>query len=859
VLHQIGVGALGPVFRTYEPTRDRLVAVKVFRLDITPEQAAALADELTRATEGGLFHPSIVEPVAAGLEGTVAFRAEEYVAAESLDVAMRHYAPAATDKVLPFITQLASAIDFARAAGVGHGALHPRDIFVTPDEARATGFGVVDALDRLGLRAPVRRPYSPPERIAGEPWGTPADVFSLGVIAFELLTGRRPAGVGEQMGSLAGASLGDRGDAIRAVLARAMHETPAERYSTAGAFADALREAAGIEATAAASEPARGAIGDRFTTDRREPAAEPAVANLSETPTIVESATEQAEAHALEDFAAEPVPPSVTDSPREVARKVIAARKRQIKPKPDATPILAPLADAPGEPAAAAPVTPPVVVARDRESDDRVFPEQVSLDRRSADAIASAGPAAADVPEAVAPEAPPVPPMIATPAAATPAEAAARVGEPEIARDAPPVPPLVAADELSPVDASPLATEPAAREPALAAHALAPDPIETRLFEPPPTLGLRDVSLVPPSIDEPAEPLPVDSPLLRDATDRVVAVDEFRAREATASRADRARLRGSERSDAERAFASKPSPIDPIEPEIPALAIDEPRPERSRFVMLPLAIGLMIGLLLGYAGGYFVASRDQTPQTAENVRPPTTRSETPGTTGQTPPAAPKDFSEQAVGRSTAPPAVTPGSARPPAPAATKTPSAAAPKTAAPAPRAGRIVITSDPSRAAVTVNGVWSGRTPLTLDNRSFGKYVVRIVSPGFEVARHELQLSSEQPTRTVEATLRRTERPAPAPKPAAPASATKPQTPAARDKPAASGPGEIYVDSRPQGARVLIDGKDVGMTPLRLTGQAAGPRSVRIELADHQPWTTTTRVVPGEIVRVTGSLERIR
>ncbi|MGH9372422.1 MAG: hypothetical protein ACRD15_12900, partial [Vicinamibacterales bacterium] len=44
VLHQIGVGALGPVFRTYEPTRDRLVAVKVFRLDLTPEQARALAD-----------------------------------------------------------------------------------------------------------------------------------------------------------------------------------------------------------------------------------------------------------------------------------------------------------------------------------------------------------------------------------------------------------------------------------------------------------------------------------------------------------------------------------------------------------------------------------------------------------------------------------------------------------------------------------------------------------------------------------------------------------------------------------------------------------------------------------------------
>src|SRR6188474_3169373 len=98
VLHQVGVGALGPVFRTYEPTRDRLVAVKVFRLDITPEQAQSLADELVKPSEAGLFHPSIVEPIAAGVEGTSAYRADEYVAAESLDAAMRHYAPASLDQ-----------------------------------------------------------------------------------------------------------------------------------------------------------------------------------------------------------------------------------------------------------------------------------------------------------------------------------------------------------------------------------------------------------------------------------------------------------------------------------------------------------------------------------------------------------------------------------------------------------------------------------------------------------------------------------------------------------------------------------------------------------------------------------------
>ena len=244
VLHQIGIGALGPVFRTYEPTRDRLVAIKVFRLDVTPEQARTLADELARAAHAGLFHPSIVEPIAAGVEGTVAYRAEEYVAAESLDVAIRHYAPAALDKALPFLTQLAGAIDFARTAGVGHGALHLRDVFVTPDEARASGFGIVEALERTGLRAPVRRPYSAPERIAGEAWSTPADVFSLGVIAYELLTGRRPSGTGEQIAPLTGQNIGPHADVVRSVLARAMDEDPARRYPTALGFASALEVAA---------------------------------------------------------------------------------------------------------------------------------------------------------------------------------------------------------------------------------------------------------------------------------------------------------------------------------------------------------------------------------------------------------------------------------------------------------------------------------------------------------------------------------------------------------------------------------------------------------------------------------------
>ena len=248
MLHQIGVGVLGPLFRTYEPSRDRLVAVKAFRLSVTPEQAGALADELSRVVDVGLEHAAIVAPIAAGLTGMTPYLAQEYVTGETLDVAMRQYAPGPLETTLPFITQLAGAIDYACAAGVSHGALHPRDVFLTPELARVTGFGVVAALERVGLRGPVRRPYSAPERIAGQPWGPAADIFALAAIAFELLTGRRPVGTGEQVVALLGA-IGGTADqpAFRRAFATALADDPAERYGSAQDFAHALTIAAGLE------------------------------------------------------------------------------------------------------------------------------------------------------------------------------------------------------------------------------------------------------------------------------------------------------------------------------------------------------------------------------------------------------------------------------------------------------------------------------------------------------------------------------------------------------------------------------------------------------------------------------------
>jgi serine/threonine-protein kinase len=665
VLHQIGVGALGPVFRTYEPTRDRLVAVKVFRLDIVPEQAQALADELSRAAEAGLFHPSIVEPIAAGLEGTVAYRAEEYVAAESLDVAMRHYAPAPIEKVLPFITQLAGAIDFARAAGVGHGGLHPRDVFVTPDEARATGFGVVEALERVGIRAPIRRPYSAPERIAGAEWSTPADVFALAAISFELLTGRRPAGTGAQIGSL-GADAGPHAEVMRSVLARAMHDDPARRYGSALAFASALESAA------------RGqSITDAVATVA-------AIAAVSPEPTsrIPDTASYVPE---IESRVADAAPPT------------------------------------PGE----------------FEVEDRLDPLHAAIEDQ-----AVAAPAQLNFDEPVA--------------------------EAMVAHEA---------DRFTDGFIGVQQTDAEDRRPLEASY-------ETR-----------------------KEPTPVYTP-------------------------------------AEPSYAAAQPAYRPETGEVP---------ERSRPAVLPIAVTLVIGLLAGFAAGYFVRDR------AASETPPLAAARDAGSpTSAATAANARQWSEQAVSKPPTESAASAATAGPAdggrtaaAPETHPVPTSPAPPVA-PAVTRGQLVVRSTPSRAGVTINGRWRGRTPLTLEDLPLGSYVVRVVRDGYQIAREDVALTSRSASHTVDLKLERETRSATTSR-----SANRPAGATATSQTTYT--GELFVDSRPQGANVLLDGKIVGKTPLQLPKVPIGTHIVRIELAEHKPWSSPAMVTAGEVRRVTGSLERFQ
>jgi hypothetical protein len=163
------------------------------------------------------------------------------------------------------------------------------------------------------------------------------------------------------------------------------------------------------------------------------------------------------------------------------------------------------------------------------------------------------------------------------------------------------------------------------------------------------------------------------------------------------------------------------------------------------------------------------------------------------------------------------------------------------------------VVNSTPSRAGVTVNGTWRGRTPLTLDNLPFGTYIVRVVQPGFAPAREDVTLSARNASSDITKRLER------AAAPAAPATRDTPSRPAPRPA-TPSAPtvftGLLYVDSRPRGATVFVDNKNVGVTPLMISDVKVGSHLVRFEMTGKKPWSTSTTVVAGQTARVTGSLE---
>ena len=255
VSEEIGRGAMGVVYRALDPAIGRPVAIKVINekyLASVGVEAEEYFERFRREAEvaGRLSHRGVVRIYDLGPNYIVM----ELIEGQSLAALMRGHAKQHLSAVLDIVSQAAAALDYAHAQGIVHRDVKPANIMVEPDgTVRVMDFGLA-RIDSSTLTAAGEilgsASYMAPELIKGRPATAKSDLFSLGVVAYELLTGERPFG-GASISAIVHNIVEKTPRGVHAlnlnlppdyddIFARVLAKEPTARYRSATAFADAL-------------------------------------------------------------------------------------------------------------------------------------------------------------------------------------------------------------------------------------------------------------------------------------------------------------------------------------------------------------------------------------------------------------------------------------------------------------------------------------------------------------------------------------------------------------------------------------------------------------------------------------------
>ena len=203
VLNELGKGAMGVVYLAKDPVIGRLVAVKTIRTsqgDDDDSESREFRERFVREaqTAGILSHPNIVtiHDIGEDAESRTSFIAMEYIEGRNLKSLMADKKKFSWDEVADLVAQIAEALDYAHRKGIIHRDIKPANIILTTDgKVKITDFGIAKVassnLTTTGqfLGTPN---YMSPEQVSGAPVDGRSDIFSLGVVLYELLTSRKP-------------------------------------------------------------------------------------------------------------------------------------------------------------------------------------------------------------------------------------------------------------------------------------------------------------------------------------------------------------------------------------------------------------------------------------------------------------------------------------------------------------------------------------------------------------------------------------------------------------------------------------------------------------------------------------------
>jgi TonB family protein len=259
IIEPIGYGAMGAVYKALDPIIKRQVALKTLRLDVppnSPDYRAFLERFTVEARSAGrLSHPNIVTLYDVGHEGQLPWLAMEYVEGQTV-AEMLQVERLKAEVVIGLVSQIASAIDYAHTEGVVHRDIKPSNVIVFAGEkVKVTDFGIAKLMDADVTHSGVMTgtpSYMSPEQAMGEDLDGSTDVFSLGVVAFEMLSGKQPFpgnNVTSILYKLVHSDpihpddlevLGLLPDKWHQVFSRVLAKNPVERYPSAAAFVQDL-------------------------------------------------------------------------------------------------------------------------------------------------------------------------------------------------------------------------------------------------------------------------------------------------------------------------------------------------------------------------------------------------------------------------------------------------------------------------------------------------------------------------------------------------------------------------------------------------------------------------------------------
>jgi serine/threonine protein kinase len=259
----VGVGGMAAVYQARDERLGRVVALKL----LAGDEAVRMRFVREARAVAAVDHPHIIPVYAAGEADGMQFIAMRFVAGDTLQGVIRTNGALSPRRVAAFISPVASALDAAHAAGLVHRDVKPGNILVDarrggPEHAYLTDFGIARAMLSAGTLTVAGQflgtpDYAPPEQVNGQPVDGRADQYALGCVAFEMLSGTVPfkrelpiAVLYAHLSTpppLLTSIRGDLPPAVDDVLARAMAKSPDDRYPSCADFADALREALGLD------------------------------------------------------------------------------------------------------------------------------------------------------------------------------------------------------------------------------------------------------------------------------------------------------------------------------------------------------------------------------------------------------------------------------------------------------------------------------------------------------------------------------------------------------------------------------------------------------------------------------------